>query len=205
MLWLFIGVSGCAYDRGITKDQEKIDLSKKSLALFSVKFSNRFKPAHLPVVRWGHFDAVSKGARDAEIFQIGDPYKSEKDSYNEHYVSIFLRAGTYNFRDVWGYYDAFKMGGVARVTIPLNVTVEIEPNSVIYLGHIDATIRERKDGERRAGPMLPLIPQQASGFYASTVDVRVSDQFTEDLEIFRDQYPLLREFSVKKSILAPQF
>jgi hypothetical protein len=56
---------------------------------------------------------------------------------------------------------------------PLHEDLDVEPNSVVYLGQVDATAVERKDGELRAGPVIPLIDQAATGFSGGTWDISV--------------------------------
>jgi hypothetical protein len=71
----------------------------------------------------------------------------------------------------------------------------------MYLGHIDATVVERKDGEFRAGPLIPLIDQAATGFSGGTWDITVSDQFDDDVSAFRKDFPALSSASIERDVL----
>ena len=87
----------------------------------------------------------------------------------------------------------------------MNYKVEIKPNSIIYLGHLDIVLRERKnDSEVRAGNVIPLIDQAAVGAATGTYDVVVEDKFEEDMKLYISEYPALLNIKVEKSIL-PQW
>jgi hypothetical protein len=84
---------------------------------------------------------------------------------------------------------------------PLHETVEIKPNTIVYLGHIDATVIERKDGELRAGPVIPLVDQAVTGFSGGTWDISVSDQFDNDVTAFKKDFPALSNASIERDVL----
>ena len=84
---------------------------------------------------------------------------------------------------------------------PLHEGVEINPNSIVYLGHIDATIVERKDGELRAGPVIPLVDQAVAGFSGGTWDISVTDQFDDDVTAFKKDFPALTNASIDREVL----
>jgi len=87
----------------------------------------------------------------------------------------------------------------------LNLKTEIKPNSISYLGHLDITLREKKNNaEISAGSDTPFIDQSIAGFSSGTFDVVVEDKFDEDMKSFISEYPALKKVKVEKSIL-PQW
>jgi len=83
--------------------------------------------------------------------------------------------------------------------------IDIIPNKISYLGHLDVVLRERKnDNEIRAGSVIPLIDQATSGFSTGTFDVVIEDRFDEDMKAFISEYPALQNVIIEKAIL-PQW
>lgn len=92
----------------------------------------------------------------------------------------------------------------AEFLIPLYTRFELRPNSVVYLGRVEAVVRERKDdSEWRAGPVAPIIGQTEAGFSTGIFDIRVSDNYDEDLVVFRQKYPAGARFTVERAVLPP--
>ncbi|HEY3307169.1 MAG TPA: hypothetical protein VGJ93_01825 [Desulfuromonadaceae bacterium] len=201
MMFMF---SGCAANMALTKGQENVDLTEKSIALASIRISNQNKPGYQPSLLYAFFFANSSNAEKTHIDLKIEPLKSEKDQYNEYLMSFSLKPGKYNFSQIWGNYKIPVLLN-AMCSVPLNTQVEIKPNSVIYLGHIDATIRERKnDTEERAGSVIPLIDQSVAGFSSGTFDVVINDKFDEDIKAYIAEYPVLNKVQVEKAIM-PQW
>jgi hypothetical protein len=86
---------------------------------------------------------------------------------------------------------------VGRFFIPLLTDFEVTPRSVIYLGHVGATLRERGEGEFRAGPVIPLIDQAATGMIGNTWDVEIADRYDADMAVFRNRVPALGDLAVE--------
>jgi hypothetical protein len=200
----FIILNGCGASRmALSKGQDRLDVSAKSIVLATVKISNQNKPGYQPTLYSVLFDANSAGAETADFVIWEDPHKSEKDRYNEYLLSFSLKPGSYNFRFVGCTYHV-PIVIAARCEIPLNSTIEIKANSVVYLGNIDAIIRERKkDEEERAGPLLFAIDQAVAGFSTGTFDVIFTDKYDDDMVKFRTEYPVLKTVKIDKSILPP--
>jgi len=209
ILCLVFVMAGCGGHRmALTKGQSDIDVTKKSIALLSVKISNQVKQNYqLDIMgalicpqseRCGHgsFTSFHKTKSDYRI-------KSVENSFNEYLFSFELERGAYNIHEMGAIYDHFPITGGGPV--PLNFKIEIKPNSIIYLGHLDIVMRERKnDSEKRAGPVIPLIDQAVVGASSGTYDVVVEDNFDEDMKLFISEYPALQKAKVEKAIL-PQW
>jgi hypothetical protein len=207
VLCLAFIVSGCAgHKMALTKDQSNIDLTKKSIALLSVKVSNQYKPSCQLEVTGAFICPQSETcSRPLPYFHKAEsPYKSEKDRFNEYLLSFELENGTYNLRWIGALYE-IPLLIFAGGKIPLDTKIDIMPNTISYLGHLDVVLRERKsDDEKRAGSVIPLIDQAVPGFSTGTFDVVVEDKYEEDMKLFISEYPALKNAKVEKAIL-PQW
>lgn len=205
----FIILNGCYAPIQLNKKQDKIDVSAKSLALTTVKISNQHKPGYQPTVIMASFDANSEGVESTQFSSFSstlplsaDIYKSETDKYNEHLLAFSLKPGSYNFRSLSCRYH-IPLLIYANCYVPINSIIEIKANSVVYLGNIDAKIRERKNSEERAGSLIPLIDQAVAGFSTGTFDVVFTDKYDEDMIKFITEYPALKTVKIDKAILPP--
>ncbi|HVO66967.1 MAG TPA: hypothetical protein VMT12_10825 [Syntrophales bacterium] len=203
LTFIMIGCAG--HHMALTKGQSDIDLKKESIALLSVKVSNQHKPGcQLELTGVKICPQSEKCSRPLPYFHKAEsPYKSEKDRFNEFLLSFGLESGTYNLEWIGTTYQVFLVSGFGG--IPIYTKIDIRPNSIIYLGHLDVVLREKKnDNEKRAGNILPLIDQAVPGFSTGTFDVVVEDKFDEDMQSFIREYPGLQKVKVEKSIL-PQW
>ena len=206
---LVFTMSGCAVNKmALTKGQSDIDLTKKSIALLSVRISNQYKPSRqlelLSVFICPQSESNCKHDLPSNPGSPYKPYKREKNSFNEYLLSYELESGTFN---IDGFYTTYRIPtlisgfGFAK----LNLITEIKPNSISYLGHLDIILREKKSkAEMMAGGAIPYIDQSIAGFSSGTFDVVVEDKFDEDMKSFISEYPALQKVKVEKSIL-PQW
>ena len=208
---LVFTMSGCAgHKMALTKGKSDIDLTQKSIALFSVRISNQYKASRQlqlqSVIICPQSEPEPNCKRDlpSNPGSPYKPYKREKDYFNEYLVSYELESGAYN---IDGLYTTYRIPtltfgiGFAK----LNLKTEIKPNSVSYLGHLDITLREKtSSSEISAGGSIPYIDQYIAGFSSGTFDVVVEDKFDEDMKSFISEYPALQKVKVEKSIL-PQW
>lgn len=203
---LVLTMSGCAGKKmALTKDQPDIDLTNKSIALLSVRISNQYKPSRQlalqSVIICPQSEPNCKNDPSSNPGRPYKPYKREKDYFNEYLLKYELESGTYN---IDGLYTTY---GIPTLTsgvgfAKLNLTTEIKPNSISYLGHIDIVLREKKNNaEISAGGATPFLDQYIAGFSSGTFDVVVEDKFDEDMESFISEYPALQKVKVEKSIL----
>jgi len=206
---LVFTMCGCAGNKmALTKGQSDIDLTKKSIALLSVRISNQYKPSRqlelLSVFICPQSEPNCKHDLPSNPESPYKPYKREKDYFNEYLLMYELESGTYN---IDGLYTTYRIPtltsglGFAK----LNLKTEIKPNSISYLGHFDIILREKKSNDEiSAGGNRPFIDQYIAGFSSGTFDVVVEDKFDEDMKSFISEYPALQKVKVEKSIL-PQW
>jgi hypothetical protein len=196
-----IFVSGCATIKPMALDNIKaIELDQRSVALMTVKTSNQYRPNYQPNVCSIFIWTTGKEGKEKYTFSVEKPYNSVENQFNEYLISIDLPPGKYKLREIFGTSGIFPFRGM--FSIPIYVDFELKPNKVIYLGRIEAVVRERKnDSEMRAGPVIPLVDQAVTGFSGGTFDVRIFDNYDEDIVIFKQKYPVLNNYAVEKAIL----
>jgi hypothetical protein len=206
---LVFAMSGCGGNKmALTKGKSDVDLTKKSIALLSVRISNQYKPKRqlelLNVVFCPQSEPNCKQDLLSTPGSPYKPYKKEKKRFNEYLLKYELESGTYNIDSLYAIYKIPTLtsgSGFAK----LNLKTEIKPNSISYLGHLDIILREKKtDAEIKAGGDIPHIDQSIAGFSSGTFDVVVEDKFDEDMKSFISEYPALQKVKVEKSIL-PQW
>lgn len=209
ILCLVFVITGCGYNMALTKGQTNIDVTKKSIALLSVKISNQCNPKYqLDIMgslicpdseRCGH-GSVKYFRKTNSSYRIN----SVENSFNEYLLSYELESGSYNFHSIGAAHDQYGISGGGSV--PLNYKFEIKSNSITYLGHLDIVMRKMKNNsEIRAGRVGPPWQQNpVVGAYTGTYDVIVEDKFDEDMKLFISEYPALQNVKVEKAIL-PQW
>jgi hypothetical protein len=130
--------------------------------------------------------------------ESGDPASTEGHTY---LIRLQLPPGDYVIRGLTSMSQSFPI--IANFFAPMHSPLKVSEGGVIYLGHVDATVRERQGEEFRAGPVIPLIDQAAAGASGGTFDVVISDQLETDEKIFRERFTQLANVEILKSILPP--
>lgn len=187
----------------ISEKTQALDTTQESIAVFTLKISNQYKPEHQPAVYSIGLRSISKDKTVKYGFKLDEPYNQVENQFKEYILSIDLPPGNYELQVVRGFSDGPRPQGCFLV--PAWADFELKPNEVVYLGRIEATNRKRQnDSEERAGPVTPLIAQRVSGFYDGTFDVKIYDNYDEDVVLFRQKCPVLQNCTVKKRILIPK-
>ena len=197
-------VNGCATTRPMALGKEATALSTatESVALLSVKLANRYKPSWQPNLLYVFVWQDGTEKRERYSFKVDDPVQKVPESFNEYLVSLSLPPGRYVLREFFGSSGVFPVR--AHFGTPVFARFELKPAMVVYLGHIEATIRERKeDSELRAGPLLPLIDQAVAGFSGGTFDIEIVDRYEGDMAEFTRRHPFLSTHGVERVVLPP--
>ena len=84
---------------------------------------------------------------------------------------------------------------------PIHSQITSSSGGVYYLGHIDATVRERQGNEFKAGASIPLIDQAVVGASGGTFDVEISNAFATDEALFRTKFPALAKAEIRQAVL----
>jgi hypothetical protein len=180
-----------------------LNTATKSVVLMTVEVSradgSRYQP--LPSILW--VTDLNWGAKDKTLrFQLNRKYDTiEVDGRTIYLTSIALAPGNYHFEGISGIAAAFPF--VGQFFIPIVADFEVKPGSVSYLGHLAAVMRTRREGEFRAGSVIPLIDQSATGMISHSWDVVIDDQSSGDVAKFREHVPALAGLDVGIELLPP--
>lgn len=195
-----VTLTGCVGKMALVKGQSDVKTSDKSIILLPVKISNQNRTGYQPNL----ILAEVTGAKNQKIDIKDGLFKESKNEYKDYLLSFSLEPGAYTISNLIGHYRIPLLVN-AFCSVPLNAPIEVKPNTIIYLGRINATIVERKeDDNERAGSLLPLIDQAIAGFSNGTFIINIEDQYDVDVADYRKEYPGLKGVTIEKSIL-PQW
>jgi hypothetical protein len=192
-------LGGCASQKMALNSNKggTVNLSKP-IGIFTLRTENKYKPGYQPEVKV--LEVVSDGTKKGAKFKPEKPYKAAKKEYYEYLISLDLENGSYRVKNIGGRSgDGFLISGGFHC--PLNAQFNLQPGAVSYLGYVTLTNRERKEGEPRSGPMLPLIDQAVCGFSGGTFDITISDRSETDIPAFTEAYPQLKGVTITKAIM----
>ncbi|MCE5341066.1 MAG: hypothetical protein LLF92_08060 [Planctomycetaceae bacterium] len=191
--------SGCVRSTMLDANAKKLDLTKRSIALMRVKVSNEYKPEYQPFLRTAML-MTKGGYADFKIKSSALLVKEEK-KYNEYLVTVDVPPGKYLMESM--------VGEVMTLVPPIDATsvmipcvpFELKPNEIVYLGKIEGRIHKRlNDKELRAGIVIPLVDQMVAGFSTGTYDISVFDNYSADIPLFIQKYPILKNYTIKKAV-----
>lgn len=177
-----------------------LQLTSKSIGLFTLRTSNQYKPSYQPSVN--SIEVIPQGNGKAVTFRVSKPHRHGKNQFFEYLISVDLPPGTYKVGYVAGQSNKIFVIGSFRFSV--DASFNLSPDTVVYLGHVNMVNRKRKEGERRSGSVFPLIDQAASGYSGGTFDISVSDRSDTDILLFEQTYPQLGKYIIMKSIMKRQ-
>ncbi len=180
-----------------------LDIAQESVALMTLKMSNQYKPGFQPYVSYVAVHTIGGGPRYS--FKAGRPYLEAKREFNAYLISMRLPAGNYRLVAIVGWGGSHKAyASLGNFCLAVNRTFKIEPNTVVYLARVEAVNRKRRNPrEPRAGAVIPLIDQALSGFGGGTFDVKIYNNYDKDLALFKQEYPVIGSYDVKKTLFSP--
>lgn len=207
----YVALLGCALGGCATvnhmafdKDASSVDVSKKAVVLVAIEVKrlddSRFQPVPF-VVNVEKPNAQSK--QDRQNFKVNkdqDVFVSE-DGRTLFLTRMALEPGQYRLMAVTGFARAFPINALFQV--PLVTDFNVQPGSITYLGRVSATLRSRKSGEFRAGPLLPLIDQSVAGMSTSTWDVTIVNRADIDVPLYQKTFKALTSASIASAPLSP--
>ncbi len=199
MALILLFLYGCARPMAINHKTKDINIAKESIALMSFRTSNKYKPRAQPIVEI--IEVTHTEQNKDSSFKVTTPHKIAKNQYNEHLISMQLPPGNYKIGDVSGVGHIPPLGITGSFDFPLNVYFKLEPNSITYIGHAEMINRVRKKGEERSGGVFPLVDQISTGFSGGTFDINVSDRYDEDIKSFKETFPIINDYEIKKGTL----
>jgi hypothetical protein len=198
-------LGGCATMKppALSPKTNTIDVSKESIALLTVKIANEYKTGYQPNIKYIFVWSDVEKDREKFSFSVDEKNKEVENSFNEYLISFQLPPGKYKLRELFAQSGIFPV--IGTFSVPVYSSFSIEPHKIIYLGHIEATIKERTDDKMlRAGPVIPLLDQAVTGASGGTFVVTIIDLFEDDMKLFQQKYPYLAQHQVDNYTL-PQW
>lgn len=195
-------LGGCATMKppALSSKTNTIDVSNESIALLTVKIANDYKTSYQPNIKYIFVWSDVEIDRKKFSFSVDEKYKEVENSFNEYLISFQLPPGKYKLRELFAQSGIFPV--IGTFSVPVYSSFSIEPYKIIYLGHIEATIKERTDDKMlRAGPVIPLIDQAVTGASGGTFVVTITDLFEDDIKLFQQKFPYLAQHKVDNCTL----
>lgn len=202
---LTLVLSGCATPAKMAYSDEETGAATetKPVFLMTATLRNNYKTSYQPKLIVVNVEkATVKDSADRINFTMDEKSKIETDSPtegNSYLLRMGLEEGEYVIRGFTGMSRSFPI--IASFFAPLHADLRSKESGVYYLGHVDATVRERNENEFKAGPTIPLLDQAVAGASGGTFDIEVSDQWDKDESSFRSKFPALSGVDIHKMIL----
>lgn len=198
LLGLVAAMAGCA-SPGLNKNAQTVDLSKESILVFSMDFTNTFKPG----TSWNNLgvtiastDPQDASAKTAGLLSVGT-FNAESGLA---LVSRQLPPGRHTINTLSGSIRSAIFFGAMKFNV--DAPFDVPPNAVIYAGHISIFNNERTDKDDQAtGFVIPLLDQAITGMSGGTVDVVLEDRYDKTVELLKTEYPALRNVQVLRAPL----
>jgi hypothetical protein len=208
-LWLTAAITaaltGCATQLPMALSDNSAPKADKVTLLMSATIDNRYKASFQPELLVVNVEkGGAKEKADRFNFQPDDKARrpSEgKNAPNSYLLSYELAPGDYVMPAMLSMVRSFPFIGSFQTVLMQDLS--FPKAGVYYIGHVQAVVRERKDDEERAGPVIPLIDQAVVGASGGTFDVTISDQWAVDEARFKTAYPSLAKIGIEKKLLAP--
>ena len=195
---IFVGLfSGCVNIQKMPLQEQatSIDLSKQTILVGKVNIKNKnaknWQPDLLSVV-------IKKDDKSITYNQPTLVSKVPKEG-KEFLFSLAAEPGAAELSFMQFLSRALLIQGAAE--LQFKQELNFPDSGIVYIGNIDATIVKRKEGEPRAGSVIPLIDQSVTGFSSGTFIVDVTDNYEEDVQLIREKYPYLKDQEITKMIL----
>lgn len=200
-----LALPGCATPTKMAfqNDTDQVTEKSKPIYLMTATLKNAYRTSFQPrllVVNVEKPDA--KQASDRLNFTMDEKARNETDSAstgNSYLLRLELDPGQYEIRGLTSISRSFPVQGFFFT--PLHSPLEASEQGVYYLGHVVATVRERKENEFKAGASIPLIDQAVVGASGGTFDVEITDELATDEPLFRAKFPALATVAIQKRIL----
>ncbi len=197
-------MTGCATRNKMAfeDESEKLTPASNPVFLMTTTVKNNYKNYQPKILVAKLEKPGAKNAEDRLNFLIDNAGKIESNNDkngNTYLLRFQLPAGEYEFVHMFGMASALLINGT--FIVPMHATIKSNTPGVYYLGHAEATVRERVGEEFKAGPSIPLLDQAISGASGGTFDVTFSDQWDAYEKTFRAKFKALEGVEVKKAIL----
>jgi hypothetical protein len=186
------------------KTTRQVDVSAKSVVLMTFEVSRAEQSRYVPKPSTVNVRRLDAGP-STELLHFRMIEKADRlthaGGHDVFALRMALDPGRYELDSIGGLATAFPF--VGTFVVPLMMDFALPAHAVTYVGHVKATLRSRGDREFRAGPLIPLIDQAATGLSTGTFDVVLDDATDADVALFRGGFPALGDVPVGTALLTP--
>ena len=189
----------------LSNDSDVASNTGKPIYLMTATLRNNYHTSFQPKLLVVNVEKLAaQNSADRSNFTMDDKAKNESDSPivgSTYLLRMELDQGEYVIQGLSSTSRSFPIIGFYFA--PMHETLKSVGQGVFYIGHVEATIRERQGNEFKAGPSVPLIDQAIAGASGGTFDIEISDQWDKDGPQFLAKFPTLSAVTVQKDILPP--
>ncbi|BBO85764.1 hypothetical protein DSCO28_63300 [Desulfosarcina ovata subsp. sediminis] len=129
----------------------------------------------------------------------------DNEGFYNSYTLMTLDPGTYKMKYFRGISltDTSKGAGFGTgfFQIPIFKTITVAAGKIIYIGQINAMMREKSGTDFAAGPVTPLIPQGNTKIAKGTFDINIQNKYLYDKTQFFKRYSKLLDKQVDIQIM----
>lgn len=205
-LLISLTLAGCATPTKMAFHDNSYKQTEKPIFLMTATINNTYKTSHQPKLLVVNIEKdIVNGSKDRINFAMDDKAKNESDDPNigsTYLLRMELESGDYIIRGLTSMSSSFPIHGYFFA--PIHEKIKANESGIYYLGHINATVRERVGDEFKAGSSIPLIDQAIAGASGGTFNIEITDQWEKDEALFKSKFPALGNTEVKKAVL-PKF
>ena len=209
ILSFVVAATGCIRGMTLKKNKTTLNTSKKSIALMTIRTSNQVKQQYQLPLRYIYVKTYEGKKLN---FEVTRSFNHVKDQFHEYLVSLALPPCKNTIWLIKGRNQAWPDSGFQIAT---DISFNLEPDSIVYVGHLEMVNRTRNEGEKQlarfatfSGGLLGIGMAynafQMAGLSEGTMELTISDRFDEDIKNFKQHYPVLENYTVKKYIMKPK-
>ena len=200
-------ITGCAgVPQAFVDDGERVTPQSKPVFLMTTTLRNDYHPSFEPRALFIVLEKENPGGKpDHLVFKMDQRSVLAQDDAatgNKYVLRLPLEPGHYDMVQIYAQASHFPI--IGQFWTPLHESFDVKPGgAVYYLGHVEASVRERQGDEFRAGLMIPLIDQAVAGASGGTWDVAITDALDVDEPVLRGKFVALNGLVIQKAVLAP--
>lgn len=204
LLSLLLGACATPTEMAFSPEAKGPVTVSKPVYLMTLTVKNVYHTSHQPKVTVMYVERPEAKEKAERLnFKTDKASREETDTSegSTYYIRMELDVSQWVLRGFSAISSSFPIHGFFFG--PLHYDLPVREPGVYYLGHVDATVREREGEEFRAGPLLPLVDQAIAGASGGSFDITVSDRWATDESVFRTRFPAMAELPVTVAVLPP--
>ena len=179
----------------ISKSNEPVILTEKSIALFSLTTDNSFNGLWVPTL-WG-VKLESVDGKLKKTLRLHDSIirkmTENGEMVNNQIASVFLEPGDYNIVYMSGTTVPYQSTDTGYFQKYFKYQFNVQPDEICYVGHIRFHSRQKQPGENVGAPPIPIFNQLFSGVHDCYWEVRSEyGDLYNDIQYVKGKVPAIR-------------